>query len=330
MFDNLKDRFTQTKSAISGFTEKINDSNFMKSFNKIHLLGKVSLFLAILLLISIFAFNRKVEEGFTHATEYMFKDGPEMYDNFYASIYDSLVFNNVKNDYEIGTIIKNTEPTEESIILDIGSGTGHHVGKLNNKGYNAYGLEISKSMISEAKNNYPECNFVHGDALDNMVIPNESVTHILCLNFTIYDIKDKQTFFHNCMDWLMSGGTLALHLVNRDRFDPTKNNARQKDFFEIPRNPHEQRPTQIRSKFDKYDYKGNFELSPSNNRAEYKEVFIDNKTGKVRQNSHMYFMEPQKQILNMALNAGFISHAQINLSDVDYDYQFIYILQKPN
>lgn len=328
-FSNIKEKYENIKGFVSSSKTTIEDSNIIKTFNKIHLLGKMTLFLAILLLIMIFAFNRKVEEGFTHATEYLFKDGPEVYDNFYASVYDSLVFNDVKNNYEIGEIVNNTSPTDESVILDIGSGTGHHVGKLTEKGYDAYGLEISKSMINEAKHNYPQSKFVHGNALDSMTIPSGSVTHILCLNFTIYDMKDKQTFFHNCMDWLLPGGTLSLHLVNRDRFDPTHNNARQKDLIEMPKSPFEKRPTHMRSKFDKYDYKCDFKIS-SNDSAEYKQVFVDNKTGKVRQNTHKYYMEPQKHILNMALNAGFIAHAQINLSNVGYDYEFIYVLQKPN
>lgn len=312
--------------------QKIKDIilDLLKRLNKIPTMGKFAFVLAILLIISMFAFNRKIKEGFTHATDYLLKEGTETYDGFYASIYDALVYNDVKNQYEIGEIINKTSPTEESIILDIGSGTGHHVGKLNEKGYKAYGLDSSPSMIEEAKHNYPKSKFINGNALDNMVIPSDSVTHILCLNSTIYDFSDKQTFFQNCMEWLMPGGILALHLVNRERFDPTINNSKQKDFIEIPHDlENNPRPTETRSKFDKYDYKGRFEML-SNDISEYKEVFVDNKTGKIRQNNHKYYMETQKQILNIAMDTGFIVDEQINLSNVGYNYQFIYILQKPN
>ena len=32
--------------------------------------------------------------------------------------------------------------------------------------------------------------------------------------------NNKQTFFNNCMDWLMPGGYLIIHLVDREKFDP--------------------------------------------------------------------------------------------------------------
>lgn len=299
-----------------------------EGFNKIPTMGKVSLILAILLLISIFAFRTKVEEGFTNSTEFLLKEGPHIYDSFYASIYDTLVFDDVKNDYEIGGIINTTSPTEHSVILDIGSGTGHHVGALQKKGYNAYGLEISPDMIEEAKQYYPSAKFVNGDALDSMIVSPESVSHILCLNFTLYYIKDKTHFFQNCFKWLMPGGYLAIHLVNKERFDPILRVGNPLPLVAI-QDYAKERLTDTRAKFDGFEYKGHFELLP-NDMAQYKEVFINDKTGKVRQNNHVYYMEPQKKILEMARNAGFILSSQIELFNAGYDYQFVYVLQKPN
>lgn len=306
----------------------MNKQTIIETFNKITTMGKISLFLAILLLISIFAFRTKVEEGFTQSTEYLLKQGPDVYDSFYASIYDKLVYHDVKNDYEIGEIINNTKADKHSVILDIGSGTGHHVGALQKNGYNAYGLEISKDMIDEAKVNYPSSKFVNGDALDTMVIPYDSITHILCLNYTIYNMKDKATFFKNCYEWLVPGGYIALHLVNKERFDPTSSIRNKQSIFDIDGFDKE-RLINTRTKIDNYEYKGNFELLP-NNKAQYKEVIINDKTGKVRQNNHIYFMESQKEILSIAQNAGFLLSSQINLSNMGYNYQFIYVLQKPN
>ena len=40
-------------------------------------------------------------------------------------------------------------------------------------------------------------------------------------------------------------------------------------------------------------------------------------------------MQTQKAILADAQNAGFIFHAQINLKNCEYGYQYIYILKKP-
>lgn len=291
-------------------------------------MGKLALILAVLLIISMLAFKRKTKEGFTQSSEFLLKEGPDIYDSFYVSVYDALVYDEIRNDYEIGEIINSTSPTSESVILDVGSGTGHHVGRIAKAGYEAIGLDLSKQMIAEAKENYPESRFIRGDALDSMVVPAESVTHVLCLNMTIYDIQDKRRFFQNCMSWLMPGGYLALHLVNRERFDPILPAGNPFDLISI-QDYSKERLTETRVKFKDFEYKGQFDIFP-NDVATYKEVFIDDKTKKVRQNTHKYYMETQKRILAMAKEAGFIMLSQVDMMNAGYDYQYIYILQKPN
>ena len=53
-----------------------------------------------------------------------------------------------------------------------------------------------------------------------MTFPQQSFTHLTCLYFTVYYIKNKRLFFENCYNWLAPGGYLLLHLVDRDNFDP--------------------------------------------------------------------------------------------------------------
>ena len=40
-------------------------------------------------------------------------------------------------------------------------------------------------------------------------------------------------------------------------------------------------------------------------------------------------MSTQSDILNIAKNVGFIIQSKINLVECQYDYQYIYVLQKP-
>lgn len=309
-------------------TYTMDKKRIIEALRNIPTMGKITLILAILLLISMFAFTWKTKEGFTQSSEFLLREGPQVYDSFYASIYDALVFDEIKNDYEIGEIINQTSPTEESVILDIGSGTGHHVGSLSKAGYNTFGLELSKAMIDEARTNYPDAKFIRGDVMDAMVVPPESVTHVTCLYMTIYNIEDKRRFFQNCMSWLMPGGYLALHLVNRERFDPILPAGRPLDLISV-QDYAKERLTETRVKFKDFVYKGKFDINP-NDLATYKEIFIDDKTKKVRQHNHVYYMETQKQILQMAKDAGFIMVAQVDLMNAGYDYQYVYILQKPN
>jgi ubiquinone/menaquinone biosynthesis C-methylase UbiE len=147
----------------------------------------------------------------------------DVFDNFYANIYDDLLYYNFKNKYEIGVLLQNTNPTSQSIILDIGSGTGNYVGNLASKGYIVKGIDISPSMIKKAKQKYPEFanNFIQGDALNINMINPSSLTHINCMDYTIYYIQNKPMFFQNCMNWLMPGGYLLVHLVDRNSFNYT-------------------------------------------------------------------------------------------------------------
>ena len=152
-------------------------------YNKLSCFGKILIFMALLLILIVFfkSFSNSKKEGFQQTDNFLFKTGDEIYDNFYASIYDYLVFNNLKNDYEIGSIINSTSPDETSVIVDIGSGTGHHVSSMASKGLNIMGIDISPSMVKEAKSKFPEYNFQVGDAMDASQLKYNSVTHILCL-----------------------------------------------------------------------------------------------------------------------------------------------------
>ena len=53
-----------------------------------------------------------------------------------------------------------TNPDSESlVILDIGSGTGHHVNLFNKNNNSVIGIDKSPAMIKIAKQNYPELDF---------------------------------------------------------------------------------------------------------------------------------------------------------------------------
>lgn len=292
--------------------------------------GKV-LFIVILLLIvvGIFRSSKSGKEGFEQTDKFMFKTDGDVYDDFYSDIYDQLVFSNVKDNYEIGQIVNSTKPTQESIILDVGSGTGHHVGLLNKKGFNAIGLDNSHSMIEKAKENYPEYDFVEGDVLNAMQFQPQSFTHILCLYFTLYYIKDKMHFFNNCMNWLMPGGSLVVHIVDRKMFDPILPPANPLLML-TPQRYAKERITSSNVNFDDFKYSANFELDDSKNSAKFIEKFKNKETGKIfRKQEHKMYMESEADILDMVKKAGFIIQGKVDLIKVGYEYQYLFIFQKP-
>jgi len=295
--------------------------------------GKVLLFVALLLILVVFFnspdFNsRSNKEGYEQNDTFLFKKGPEIYDGFYATIYDQLVFNNLKDDYEITQIVNRTTPTSASVILDVGSGTGHHVAKMAEKGLNAVGIDNSQAMIQQAKENYPQYDFQLGSALDINQYKNNSFTHILCLYFTIYYFDNKETFFNNCMEWLMPGGYLILHLVDREKFDPILPPGNPL-YIVSPQKYAKNRITHTKITFNNFVYTSNFNLEADKDVATFEEKFKFN-DGKVRKQEHLLYMEDAQDILTKAADAGFIVQGKIDLVSCAYPNQYLYILVKPS
>ena len=301
-------------------------------YKKSSIWGKIMFFIFIfLIIITLFKMikGHKLAEGYEQNDNFVFKTDNQIYDSFYTDIYDYLAYNNVKDDYEIGEIVNKTQPTSESIILDIGSGTGHHVALLSERGYNVVGLDNSDEMIAKAKENYPQYDFVKGDIMNaNQFQPN-SFTHVLCLYFTIYYMQNKMQFFSNCYNLLMPGGYLVVHLVDRHLFDPILPSANPLLLL-TPQRYAKDRITSSKITFDKFKYEANFNLDNDANQALFVEKFQNKDTGKVfRKNEHKFFMENEDHIIDIAQQIGFIVQGKIDLIHSGYEYQYLYLLLKP-
>ena len=301
------------------------------AYNKSSLWCKVLIFTTLLLLLVIIfkgLHSNSSVEGFEQNDQFLIKTGPEIYDDFYASIYDYLVFNNLKDEYEVGAIINSASPSSKSKILDIGCGTGHHVASLGSKGLDVLGIDISPSMISKAKEQFPDYKFEVGDALNGGLFDTESFTHILCMYFTIYYIQDKTQFFNNCFRWLMPGGYLIVHLVDRNKFDPILPPGNPL-LYVSPQRYAKERITSTKVKFTDFSYSADFKLDDKNDKALFVEKFKNDSNGKVRKNEHTLYMEDTQQIVDMAQGVGFILESKIDLLQCQYEYQYLYMFMKP-
>ena len=297
-----------------------------------------SLLLLLLGLLLINTSSGAVIEGLAGGEKkFTLKQGPAIYDPFYVSIYDDLLFSKVKNDFEVDAIQQHTQFTKDSRVLDVGSGCGHHVSSLVAHGAGAaQGLDLSPSMVQRAQQTYPALEFQAGDALDSAQFSRNSFTHITCLYFTVYYFADQATFFQNCFYWLMPGGFLALHLVNPAKFDPILPAG---DPFGIisPQNYVEDRITSTVVNFDQFDYKSDFKLLPPTGLGEgiqdvnatLTETFKNKTSGKVRKNLHELYMPKESVVLALAKSAGFIVASKVEMTDCQYAHQYVYFLQKP-
>jgi len=309
-------------------------------FNNTTLLEKILLILIFCLLVILITKRIYKKEGFENITnkEIIIKRGNDIFDNYYVNIYDDLVYNKIKNEYEIGIILNNSNPTTQSKLLDIGCGTGHHVDSFNKQNINSViGIDNSQEMIKKAKKNYPNSKFKLCNALNTLEFQNDSFTHITCLNLTVYYIKNKKQLLNNCYNWLMSGGVLVINLVNSKLF-----NAITPVVYETGIKPSSKlcktRLTKCNIKFTTLDYKSDFQLDETINantslltvpNAILKESFKLKNSNTTRINEHQLYMSTQESILNMAKNMGFIMKSQNKYSDNKYKGQFIYILEKP-
>ena len=124
---------------------------FIKTLYNSSIWCKIVLVSAIVIAYYLMYKTPTTVEGFVQRQKFLLKQGAEVYDPFYASIYDELIYDRVRNEYEVGQIIQNTRATQQSLILDIGSGTGDTVASFVGKGYNAVGLDLSPPMVAVAR-----------------------------------------------------------------------------------------------------------------------------------------------------------------------------------
>jgi SAM-dependent methyltransferase len=268
----------------------------------------------------------------SNSSGFILKQDDQMVDDLYVSMYDLLEYNKVRNQFEIGAIIDTCSPTSQSIILDIGTGGGHHVNQLNNISKQIIGIDKSPILIQMARDNYPSlsANFENKDVFDNISFNNNSFTHILCLNNTLYYSENKKLFLENCYNWLMPGGFLVLRLIKKSDL-----NALNK-IKTIRRNvfpsfvPSELLLTED-IKFKNFIYKPEY-ISVNDIITIFKEDFKFN-NGEIRQNERKLYIPSPKSILDIARYIGFIElkmYKNDGLIDDTGDISYLYILQKPN
>jgi len=279
--------------------------------------------LILLLCVLVFGSQKKMRENFTGKSKFITFKNDDLYDDFYADVYDKLVYSPSKNKFELKAISKYIQKGK---ALDIGSGTGHHVDDLNKKGFDCVGLDSSKGMIEQAKIKFPQDKFVYGNALKPMTFQPNSFDLITCLYFTVYYIKDKEQFFKNVALWLNNGGYFVLHLVDKKKFNPIVP-AGEPFTIISPQNYADERIEDSVVQFDKFKYKSNFSL-PEKNKGVFKEYFKFKDSNQVRQNDHTFYMESQRGIVQQMKNMGLKLVETIDMSACNYDHQYLYIFQK--
>ena len=315
-------------SAIHDFFKTLHSIIYAKTTDKMWLRLVFILAIALFFVIS---YNKKntslYQEGFDQSESFVLRENNNIYDNFYSDKYDVLMKPEERAIFEINAVIQMTNPSENSVFLDIGSGTGDLVNKLQSKGYSVYGIDKSPSMVEKCQQKYPESEVVCKDVSDPMTFEHNTFSHILCTGFTIYHMQDKEMFFKNSYYWLRQNGYLIIHLVDRDTYDPITPIAKP-TFMDNLQKYTPIRITKSEVDFTDYSYKSDVLFPKDDIKVIVKETFTDN-NGHVRQNENTLYMEPTDTILKIAIKHGFIVHSKIDMSKQNGDeHQYLYVLER--
>jgi SAM-dependent methyltransferase len=273
-----------------------------------------------------FFYSQFGKEGFEQKDKFVLKRDENIYDIFYAEIYDKLHKPENQVDYLLDFIHSNTQSSNESVFLDVGSGTGDLVNKLKATGHYAYGIDKSKAMVDKCAEKFPENECKCENASNSLAFEKSTFSHILCTNKTIYEIENKSKFFNNCYFWMKPGGYLILHLVEPSKFDATI--PAGKSYISNPQNYSKSRITDTYIDFIDFNYRSKYDFK-NDNTVVVKETFTDAATNNIRQNELTLFMEHIENILKTAKMNGFVVQGKGDMKSMNGDEnQFLYILER--
>lgn len=298
----------------------------MLNFNKLvkpikNTIKNISAFGIILIVLIVILFVYKIFrndglkiEGFEQQEKFLHLKDQYIYDDFYARIFNSLTNKNIVTNLEIGSILKSTKTTTESIILDIGCQVA---GKDFNLGKNLeiIGIHESKHMIKQAMMETPDLKFMVGNVLNSTQFNPNSFTHILALNMIIYGYKDKRLFINNCFDWLMPGGYFCVFLVDTNNYQPID--------VTLPIN------LITGDSSGKSDITYNANYNKNNNETMTINEKFTFSNDSIRKQEQTLFLEDKEVILTIIQQTGFILQSIDDVASLNYGNQFIYTFVKP-
>ena len=280
-------------------------------------------------------------EGFTDAKTDVFLNNDQLYDEFYASIYDQLTQNVRMTQQKVALIVSEWKKTGTNLetvdLLDAGCGTGVAsvaMAKLNVK--SVLGVDKSKAMLKRAEEvtvaqsklteeQKKKITFREADLLNPSAIGGGAATHAICLYFTIYYLPDKETFFRNMFLWVKPGGELVVEVVNKYKFDPMLDSASPWVGFSLQKYSKE-RITESKVAFDKFDYTGKFDLDDPG--AEFRETFRF-KDGAIRRQRHRFTMPSIDEIAKIGQMAGWTYTRYVDLTMIGFEYSYLLFFRHP-
>jgi 2-polyprenyl-3-methyl-5-hydroxy-6-metoxy-1,4-benzoquinol methylase len=301
--------------------------------------------------LSVRSWEGQIPEGFTDVsgsegtmaslTETRWIPSPELFDSFYAQVYDQLFQGSTRLQAETGLALhafkSNGTSLKEMRILDAGCGTGivsTALAKMNVA--KVIGVDVSVAMIDRAKKvTLPESTltpeqkavieFRNSDLLNPSSLAPGEVTNAIVFYFVIYYLHDLDAFFRNMFVWVKPGGMIAVEAVNKYKFDPMLDSAAPWVGFSLQKYSKD-RITDSKVTFDKFTYEGKFDLIDPV--AEFRETFRF-KDGSVRRQKHTLYMPSIEEIVKIAKAAGWQYKSYVDLTSIGFEYAYLLLFTHP-
>jgi SAM-dependent methyltransferase len=276
-----------------------------------------------------------LSEGFE--SEAGTKEDP--YDNFYATVYNKIFQHDNLVQAEVGLILtewKKGKKESEMRVLDLCCGTGVATCAFVKQGVEkATGLDRSVAMLNYAKDVVEPATTLTvdqkqriewriGDAYAPMAASISEFTHACLLFFSIYYFEDLNTLFKNLAMWIKPGGSLAIEVVNKYKFEPIPDVANP--WLAVsPQKYSKERIVTSKATFDKFDYDTEFQLYDPV--AEFKETFtFKDKTQ--RKQKHKLYMPSIDKIVHTAAEHGWKYEKFTDLQFTGFNYGFMLFLTR--
>ena len=281
-----------------------------------------------------------ISEGFVSKesesalSKYEWLSNDDLFDDFYASVFTKLTQNENLIQAETAICLEEfarTTPKEQLTILDAGCGIGIAACALAKQGAgHVVGIDKSQAMIRYAKGTTLESTTLTETQRQNvefrtfdLIGPGAAAaaefTNACILYFTIYYFKDLDTLFRNLSLWVKPGGSLAIEVVNKYKFDPVLDSSNPWVGIS-PQNYVKERLKKSKVVFDKFEYEATFELEDPD--AEFRETFRF-KDGSTRRQKHALTMPSMSDIIKKAQRNGWLYTKYVDLMPLSFQYGYL-------
>ncbi|MFX1363720.1 MAG: class I SAM-dependent methyltransferase [Promethearchaeota archaeon] len=119
------------------------------------------------------------------------------------------------NDKTLDALIKLTYIDSNSLVLDMGCGTGNYTAGLKQFTKNVIGIDLSLAMIKKAVSKFPNLEFINGNII-NLPFCSDLFDGLYAIQ-VIHHIRDKFVFLKEAYRILRKKGFIAIHTCSHNQ-----------------------------------------------------------------------------------------------------------------